>query len=170
MPAGSRRCAAAAAHAISLAARTAAFGALALVALPSIAHDYTLGTLKIEHAYARPTPPGARTGGVYLTIRNTGEEADQLVSAKSPAAQGVEIHSMQMEGNLMKMRAIRALDIPAGGEVTLGSGGYHVMLVGLSHPLAVGHQVPVTLTFAKAGSIDVLADVEAAQSAGGHEH
>ncbi|HEY3565195.1 MAG TPA: copper chaperone PCu(A)C [Casimicrobiaceae bacterium] len=170
MPAGSRRCAAAAAHVISLAARTAAFAALVLVALPSSAHDYTLGALKIDRLYARPTPPGARTGGVYLTIRNTGKEADQLVSAKSPAAQGVEIHSMQMEGNLMKMRAIRALDIPAGGEVTLGSGGYHVMLVGLSHPLAAGNQVPVTLTFAKAGSIDVLADVEPAPSAGGHTH
>ncbi|HEY3582873.1 MAG TPA: copper chaperone PCu(A)C [Casimicrobiaceae bacterium] len=170
MPAGSRRCASAAAHVISLAARTAAFAGLVLVALPSLAHDYMLGTLKIDHLYARPTPPGARTGGVYLTIRNTGKEADQLVSAKSPAAQGVEIHSMQMEGNLMKMRAIRALDIPAGGEVTLGSGGYHVMLVGLLQPLTAGNEVPMTLTFAKAGSIDVLADVEPAPSAGGHTH
>jgi len=170
MPAGSRRCAAAAAHAISLAARTAAFAAFALVSLPSLAHDYTLGTLKIDRLYARPTPPGARTGGVYLTIRNAGQARDQLVAAKSAAAQSVEIHSMQMEGNLMKMRAVRALDIPAGGEVTLGSGGYHVMLVGLSRPLAVGDEVPVTLTFAKAGSIDVLATVEPVQSADGHKH
>ena len=170
MPAGSRRRAAAAAHAISLAARIAAFAALALMALPSIAQDYTLGSLKIDHPYARPTPPGARTGGVYVTIRNTGKEADRLVAAKSPVAQGVEIHSMHMEGNLMKMREIRALDIPAGGEVTLGSGGYHIMLVGLSHPLTAGNELTVTLTFAKAGSIDVLASVEDAQPAGGHKH
>jgi copper(I)-binding protein len=169
MPAGFRRCVAAAAHAISLAARTAAFVVFALASLPSLANDYTLGKLKIDHPYARPTPPGARTGGVYLTIRNTGNADDRLVAVTSPAAQTVEIHSMRMEGNVMRMRAIEALDIPPGGAVTLGSGGYHVMLVGLAHPLAVGNQVSMTLTFAKAGSIDVLANVEA-QAATEHKH
>jgi copper(I)-binding protein len=170
MPAGFRRRAPRAAHAFSLAARTAALAALAFAPLPSLAHDYSLGGLKIDHPYARPTPPGARTGGVYLTIRNTGKDADRLVAAKSPAAESVEIHSMKMEGDVMRMRAIPGLDIPPGGEVKLASGGYHVMMLGIRHPLAVGDQVPVTLTFAKAGSIDVLANVEPAQAASEHKH
>ena len=169
MPAVHRRGAARAAHALSLAARIAAFAPLAFASLSSLAADYTLGSLKIEHPHARPTPPGARTGGVYLTIRNTGKVPDQLVAAKSPAARNVEVHEMRMEGNVMRMRAIPALDIPAGGEVNLQSGGYHVMLLDLAHPLAVGDHVPLTLTFAKAGSIDVVADVAPVQASDGHK-
>jgi copper(I)-binding protein len=135
--------------------------ALFIGAMPALANDYTLGDLRIADPYARPTPPGARTGGAYFTIRNGGNAADRLLRVVSPAAQSIELHSMSMEGNLMKMRAIPALDIPAGATVTLGSGGYHVMLVNLAHPLTVGSSVPLTLTFEKAGSIDVSAPVEA---------
>jgi hypothetical protein len=136
---------------------------LALAAGAALAHAYTLGNLQIAHLYARPTPPGARTGGAYFTVRNNGEKADRLLRVASPAAQSVELHSMTMDGNLMKMRAIPALDIPAGAKVTLGSGGYHVMLVNLAHPLTVGTSVPLTLTFERAGSIDVSAPVEPAK-------
>jgi periplasmic copper chaperone A len=136
---------------------------LALAAGAALAHAYTLRNLQIAHPYARPTPPGARTGGVYFTVRNNGEKADRLLRVASPAAQTVELHSMTMDGNLMKMRAIPALDIPAGATVTLGSGGYHVMLVNLAHPLTVGTSVPLTLTFERAGSIDVSAPVEPAK-------
>jgi copper(I)-binding protein len=126
--------------------------------------------LKIDHPYARPTPPGARTAGVYFTIRNGGKEADRLVNAKTPAAQSAEIHSMTMQGNLMKMRQVPGVEIPAGGEVAFKSGGYHVMLVGVSHPLAVGDQVPLTLTFEKAGPVQVFANVEAANAKTQQEH
>ena len=135
---------------------------LALACSSALPHDYALGNLHIAHPYARPTPPGARTGGAYFTIRNNGKQADRLLRVASPAAQTVELHSMTIEGNLMKMRAIPALEIPAGATVTLGSGGYHVMLVNLAHPLTVGSSVPLTLTFERAGSIDVSAPVEAA--------
>jgi copper(I)-binding protein len=131
------------------------------VMAPAAAHDYTAGTLRIEHPSARPTPPGARTGGAYFSIRNVGTAGDRLISAASPVAESVQIHSMTMDGNLMKMRAIAALDIPAGSTVTLGSGGYHVMLIGLRRPLAVGDQLSLSLTFEKAGTIQVSAYVEA---------
>ena len=69
---------------------------------------------------------------------------------------------MTMEGNLMKMRAITGIDIPAGGSVSLAGGGYHAMLVDLVKPLHAGDRVPLTLTFDKAGTIEVVANVEAA--------
>lgn len=136
--------------------------AIGLMPLAASAHDYALGALRIEHPYARPTPPGARTGGAYFTIRNTGDAGDRLVHISSPVAKSAEVHSMTMEGNLMRMRAMPALDIGAHSTVTLGPGGYHVMLVDLLHPLAPGGSVPLRLTFEKAGAIDVAANVEAA--------
>jgi hypothetical protein len=138
-----------------------------VLAAPAAAHDYMLGSLRIGHPYARPTPPGARTGGAYFTLENTGRDADRLVRVASPAAGSAELHSMTMDGNVMRMRAVAALDVPAGRKVTLGTdSGYHVMLLDLKHPLAPGDKVPLTLTFERAGTIDVEAGVEAA-SAGG---
>jgi copper(I)-binding protein len=125
------------------------------------AHDYTLQRLRVDHPFARATPPGARSGAVYLTIENGGSTADRLVRVASPAAASVELHTMTMDGNVMRMRAITGLDIAPGAKVTLGSSGYHVMLVGLAHPLAVGDKIPLTLTFEKAGSVDVSVFVEA---------
>ena len=139
---------------------------LAVAAAPVAAKDYVQGSMRIEHPSARPTPPGARTGGVYFTLHNAGTQADRLVRVASPAADTGELHSMTMDGNVMRMRAVPAIGVPAGARVALGSGGYHVMLIGLHEPLAAGASVPLTLTFERAGSIDVKADVEAAGAAG----
>ena len=139
----------------------AVFAAFVIGAAPALAHDYVLGNLRVEHPYARPTPPGARTGGAYFAVRNVGKDADRLLRVSSPVAQTVELHSMTMVGTLMKMRAVSALDIPPGSTVILGTGGYHVMLTGLRQPLALGDKVPLTLTFEKAGGLDVSAHVEA---------
>jgi copper(I)-binding protein len=130
-----------------------------------LATEAPAGSVRIEHAYARPTPPGATTGAVYFTIRNEGPAADRLVRVASPAAQGVEIHRMTMDGTLMKMRPVAGIDVPAGGSVALSAGGYHVMLVGLARPLASGDQVPLTLTFEKAGPLQAVASVESPTTA-----
>jgi copper(I)-binding protein len=139
---------------------------LTVAAAPLAAKDYVHGSMRIEHPSARPTPPGARTGGVYFTLHNAGTQADRLVRVASPAADTAELHSMTMDGNVMRMRAVTGIDVPAGARVALGSGGYHVMLIGLHQPLTAGGSVPLTLTFERAGSIDVEADVEAAGAAG----
>ena len=139
---------------------------LAVVAVPAFADDFTLKSLRIEHPYARPTPPGARSGAVYFVVRNLGDGAERLLHVGSPVAGTVELHTMSMDGTVMRMRPISGLDIPPGSRVTLGSGGHHVMLNGLVRPLAVGDRIPLTLTFDKAGSVDVTATVEAAGSAG----
>jgi len=149
--------------------------ALALTVLTTIAsaHGYTIGSIEIAHPYATPTPPGARTGAGYLKeIVNKGNTADRLVAATSPAADHVEIHTMTMEGDVMRMRAVPALDLPVGARVAMApGGGYHLMLVGVKAPFKLGDKIPVTLTFEHAGRVDVELNVqERGASDAMHEH
>jgi copper(I)-binding protein len=127
----------------------------------AVAQDYQLKSLHIDHPFARATPPGATSGGAYLTLQNLGATADKLVSVHSPAAGAVQIHTMSMDGGVMRMRETPGLDLPPGATVALKPGGYHLMLLDLKHPLAAGDKLPLTLTFEHAGSIDVMVPVEA---------
>lgn len=125
------------------------------------AHDYKLGSLEIEHPFARATPPNAPVSGGYMTIHNNGEEADRLISGEADFADRVEIHEMKMEGDVMKMRQLAdGLEIPAGGEVELKPGGYHVMFIGIDSQFKDGESRNVKLTFEKAGSIEIDFTVE----------
>ena len=144
--------------------RWLAAATLALAAAVGVvrADDFAQNDVRIDHPYLRPTPPGARTGAAYFTVRNVGRTADRLLGASTPAAKTVEIHSMTMDGNVMRMRAVSALDIPAGGKVALTSHGYHAMLVDLARPLKQGERIPMTLRFERAGSMDIVASVEGA--------
>ena len=150
--------------------------ALALAGLvattAAAAHDYQLGALKIGHPWARPTVPGQSVGGGYLSVQNTGSQPDRLLGASSAAASTVEVHEMRMEGNVMRMREIEALDLPVGKSVTLAPGGLHLMLNGLKAPLKVGDMLPVKLRFEHAGQIDVVFHVEnnPAPAAEVHQH
>lgn len=129
-----------------------------------VAHDYKLGPIEITHPYARATPPNAPVSGGYMTIRNTGGEADRLIGGKAGFAKKVEIHEMSMENDVMKMRELPGgLEIPAGGEVELKPGGFHVMFIGLDGQLKDGETRAVTLTFEKAGSIDINFNVQTIQ-------
>jgi len=131
-----------------------------LFAVAAQAHDYALKSLTIGHPFARATPPGAAVGGVFLTIRNQGKEADRLLRAASPVAGFVELHEMTMDGGVMKMRAVSGIEVKPGATVELKPGGLHVMLEELKRPLRQGDQVPLSLTFEKAGTIDVMVYVE----------
>jgi len=114
----------------------------------------TLGDLEISDAFARATLPSAPVGGAYITITNKGTAPDTLVSASSPAAGDVSLHSMSMEGNVMKMAALpHGLDIAPGATVAMSPSGFHMMFEHLNQPFVEGKTVPVTLSFAKAGSI-----------------
>lgn len=125
------------------------------------AHDYKLGDLEVGQPWARATPDAATTGGAYLTISNGGESADRLVGGHTDVAERVEIHEMSMENDVMRMRQLPdGLEIPAGGEIALEPGGYHIMLMGLTEPLEKGGSVPLTLEFAGAGEIEVELAVE----------
>jgi copper(I)-binding protein len=136
--------------------------ALAFCAGPLAAEETKFKDLRIDHPYARATPPGATVAGAYLKVRNAGKDADRLLRAASPVAGVVEIHEMAMEGGVMRMRMVPGIDVKPGDTVTLQPGGYHVMLMNLKAPLAAGQKFPMTLTFEKAGAVDVTVEVEAA--------
>lgn len=130
----------------------------------------TVGDLEISGAFSRATPPNAPVGAGYLTITNKGAADDRLVSATSPVAGSTQIHQMKMEGDVMKMNEVEGdLVIPAGGTVTLAPGGTHLMFMKLSQQLVEGSTIVVTLTFEKAGSVDVELAV-GAPNAGHMEH
>jgi copper(I)-binding protein len=124
------------------------------------AHEYKIGALSVGHPWARETPPAAIMGAGYLTVKNSGTEADTLIAVETSGAQKVEMHQSTVENGVAKMRPVTGVEIPAGGEVALAPGGYHLMLVGLKEALAEGMRIPATLTFAKAGKIDVELAVE----------
>ena len=135
--------------------------ALALVAVGAPAADFQLKSLDVKQPFARATPPGAKSAAVFMTIENKGKDVDRLLSASSSAAGIVEIHEMKMDGGMMQMREVKALEVRPGATVELKPGGYHVMLMDLKQPLRQGETVPVTLTFEKAGSVEVKAAIEA---------
>jgi len=119
-----------------------------------------LGSLEISGGFARATLPGAKTGGGYFTVTNTGDTDDKLVAISSPAAAMSELHAMSMKGSVMEMRpAESGIDIPAGKTVRLTPSGLHVMFMNITRPFKEGTTIPVTLTFAKAGKVDLTLDV-----------
>ena len=124
------------------------------------------GDLEIEKPWARATPPGAAIGGGYLVIRNKGAAADRLVGVSSPASARVEIHEMTMEKDVMRMREVKGVDVPAKKSVELKPGGYHLMLIELKAPLKPGDKVPVTLRFEKAGEVKAELAVAAIGASG----
>ncbi len=140
-----------------------AAAALAALVMTSVAgaHGYQAGPLKIGHPWARPALAG-RAGGGYLTVTNTGRAADTLIAAASPVAARVTLHEMRMNGAVMSMRPVKALAIAPGATLTLAPGGYHLMLEGLKRELKVGERVPGTLTFQKAGTVNIEFAVQAA--------
>lgn len=105
--------------------------------------------VQVDNAWARATVPGQPTGGVFMEL--TPDTDTQLVGVESPASEHGEIHEMAMQDNVMRMRQITALDLPAGQTTALAPGGYHIMLFGLKQQLKEGEQVSVTLVFERDG-------------------
>ncbi len=131
------------------------------------AQNAKVGSVQIESAYTRSTVPGQMAAGGFMKIENKGA-ADQLVSASSPISGEVQLHEMAMEGNVMKMRQVKDIPLPAGGSVELKPGGLHLMFMNIKAPLAAGETIPVKLKFAKAGEVEVKMPVNAMGNRGGH--
>ena len=136
------------------------------------ADDYTLGKLVIRNPTARATVPNQPSGGVYFSIENTGKQGDRLIGVATTAAKSAELHNMAMDGNVMKMREVAAIDIAPSAKVEMKPGnGYHVMLIGLNRQLKRDDKFTLTLTFEKAGKLDVSVQVSDMHVAGGmHQH
>jgi len=99
------------------------------------------------------------TSAVYVTLSNSGPQADTLVAASTDAARAVELHEVQNEGGVMKMRPVKSIPVPAGGKVELKPGGYHLMLLDLKHDLKPGEKIPVTLKFEHGADVAIDAVV-----------
>jgi copper(I)-binding protein len=115
----------------------------------------------VSRGWARETAPGQANGGGFMVIANKGKHEDRLVSGKSPAAKEIQLHTMSMDGGVMRMRQLEnGIAVPAGGSVALKPGSLHLMFIGLRQPLKRGAVVPVTLHFARAGDITVRLAVQ----------
>ncbi len=151
----------------ALALAVAAGGGLAQTA------SYKVGDLTIEAPWARATPAGAKVGGAYLKISNRGTQADRLLGGSLTGASAVEVHEMSMSNNVMKMRHLTdGLEIKPGQTVELKPGGYHLMLTGLREGLKQGDKVKGSLSFERAGTVEVEYTVApiGAQSSGQMKH
>jgi copper(I)-binding protein len=132
---------------------------LAALALTSVAH----AQVTVTDAWVRGTVAEQKTTGAFMKLTSKGDA--KLLEVKSPAAGVVEIHEMAMGDNMMTMRAVPSVDLPAGKPVELKPGGYHVMLMDLKQPLKAGDTVPLTLVLEgkdkKRETVEVKATVRA---------
>lgn len=136
---------------------------------------YKLGNLTITAPWARATPGGAKVGGGYLKITNNGKEADSFTGGSASFAGRVEVHEMAVNDGVMRMRELaKGLEIKPGETIELKPGSFHVMFMDLKQPLKQGDSLKGTLTFAKAGQIEVAFKVggiaDKAGDEGGHKH
>ena len=136
----------------------------AFIASPAVAQ------ITVADAWTRATAPGAKIAAGYMTIRNAGKAPDKLVSASSPAAEKVETHVTVKDGEIFRMREVKAYDIPAGGSFELKPGGAHLMLVNVKAPLKEGDKVPLTLRFERAGEVKTQLQVGRLTDTGKHGH
>ncbi|MDP9942077.1 copper(I)-binding protein [Pseudomonas sp. 3400] len=142
---------------------------LILPAMLAQAHEYEVGQLHIDHPWSREMPPVAPTAAAYFVVHNKGSEADRLLAVSSPVAGKAELHEHVHADGVMKMQQVQDVAIPAGGEVKFEPMGYHVMLFDLKQQAKDGERFPLTLTFEKAGKVEV--DVAVQQDApAGHDH
>ena len=130
--------------------------ALALTVAAAFTNAQT-AAIKVEGAWARATVPGQKGTGAFMNI--TAKEGTRLVGVSSPAAGVAEVHEMKMENDIMKMRAMPGLDLPAGQIVQLKPGGLHLMLMDLKAPLMKDSTVPVTLMFKDAKGVESKLDL-----------
>ena len=117
-------------------------------------------TITVEHAWARATPGGARTGAAYMTLINNGTSTDQLLSATIPVADQVQFHKNTEDNGVSRMREVHNVELSPGGKVIFKPGQMHMMIVGLKQPLKEGQTFPLSLQFEKARHIDVTVPIE----------
>ena len=134
---------------------------VALSAGAAYADDYKVGTLEIDNPWSRAVPKGGKVAVGYMTIKNTGTEPDRLVGGSTPVAGKFEIHQMSMDKGVMTMRPLPdGLEIKPGATVDLKPSSYHLMIMGLKQPIERGKPFKASLTFEKAGPVDVEFMVE----------
>jgi len=131
---------------------------LATTLLAGAAQAQSTAPVAVDGAWARASVQGQKASGAFMRL--TAPQATRLVRVETPVAGVAEVHEMKMEGDVMRMRALPGLDLPAGQAVELKPGGYHVMLMDLKAPLAKGASVPLTLVFQDTKGIESQQQVQ----------
>jgi copper(I)-binding protein len=116
--------------------------------------------VSVVDPFVRLAPPGSKTTGAFMTIKNAGDKDTQVVSAASTVAKVTELHNHINDGGVMRMRQVKEIALPAKGEAQLKPGGYHVMLIDLQQALKEGDHVVITLGFADGSKKEVHAMVK----------
>ncbi len=135
------------------------------------AEEKQVGDLMVGHAWARASAGKmARNGAAYLTVHNLGNEADLLLAAETPVAAKAQFHTHVTKDGVMRMKRLKAVEVPPGKHVIFRPGGLHVMLMKLQAPLDKGGDFALTLTFEKAGQVKITVPIMAVGAMGGHQH
>ena len=131
---------------------------------------WAAGPISVIDPYARAVPPVVPNSAAFMTLKNDGETDRELVSASSPAAKTVELHTHINDEGVMRMRQVASIAIPAGGEAKLQPGGLHVMLIGLHQPLEPGDMLSMELTFDDGSSAQIELPVRKIEMSQMHHH
>jgi copper(I)-binding protein len=138
---------------------------------PTIAYTGSAAeTVEVGALYAWAVPPGQTNSAAFVTLRNNSDRDYALVAAESPMAKALELHTHIMEGEMMRMRPVEKIEIPAGAKVELQPGGLHIMLIGLEHQLTPGEAVQITLIYADGSKQTLQASVRKVQPVTHHHH
>ncbi len=124
--------------------------------------EFRVGSVEIDRPWARATIGKGRVGVAYMNLNNAGKNSDRLIGAKTPVAEHASLHTHIMDGDIMRMRPVDAIPVPAGGTAVLEPGGLHIMLMRLTNKLKQGEKFPLTLIFETAGTVTVDVVVKSA--------
>ena len=155
--------------------RRSIFIVVAVLGTPVAAQEFDVGSLSITVPWSRELPPVAPNGAAYFRVENHGANADRIVSVHTPIAERAEFHTHEMDGNVMTMRHVHSVDVPAHGTVAFEPEGLHVMLFRLKEPLVGGKRFLLTLEFEEAGEVELSVEIRGSGAASGaghgsHEH
>ncbi|MBN8765733.1 MAG: hypothetical protein ABT22_03575 [Thiobacillus sp. SCN 64-317] len=127
--------------------------------------------ISVTDAWVRATMPGQPVGGAYMQIRSDADA--RLIGVSSSVVPRVEVHEMTMDGDMMRMREVKAVELPKGKTVSLEPGGFHIMLMNLKKPIVAGDSIPLTLVIESDGkrqTVEVKAEARAMDGAMRHAH
>jgi len=135
---------------------------------PAFAHEIVAGDLQIIHPHIPQPAASAKAAGGFMAIVNTGAEADRLIGVESDIAMKTEVHESKVDENgIGTMDHVDAIEIPAGGTVSLEHGGYHIMFMGLGRPLTEGEMHKAVLIFERAGRVEIEFQIDPPTGQGG---
>lgn len=132
----------------------------------TLAHEYSTGDIEIDHPWSREAPPTATVIAGFFQLKNNAQQDDYLISASTPGAKRVEIHTHEMSDGMMQMKQIDRVKVAAQETVMFKPGGYHLMIFNPEKAYKQGERFPMTLTFQNAGEVQV----ELAVEKNGHVH